>query len=267
MYNRFNRFWEREQLSVVELVKRGTLDLRVAALLWLLMERRASAIVCAGPNFAGKTTMLNVMLNFLPPEVSQITLEGNYEDFSFTQDAVPDKTYMVAEEFNTYMNYVWGRTARKAFELLGQGYHLGGTIHATAPEEAIYILHRYLGLPLPVISQLDVIVTLRVMWGKTYRSDLIREIDSVCLIIPEEETMTLQQLAVHPEGAEKITLADEETLQEAFKKKLNVEYPDIGHEISARGELLAKLMLEDRTSHQTVRAMVRDFYRSRRTDA
>jgi energy-coupling factor transporter ATP-binding protein EcfA2 len=266
MRNRFFNFWEREQLSVVELVNSGTLDLRLAGLLWLLMEQRASVIVCAGPNFAGKTTLLNVMLNFLPPEVSQITLEGNFEDFSFLDDSVPDNTYMVAEEFNTYMNYVWGDVARKSFELLGQGYHLGGTIHATAPEEAVYILHRYLGLPLPVISHLDVIVTLRVMWGRTYRSDLIREIDSVCLVMPEDDTMTLQQLAVHPQGEKNITIADEQTLQEAFSKKLNADYSSIGHEISKRGELLARLLIENRISHDEVRAMVRDFYRSRRTD-
>src|SRR5512139_1533745 len=110
-----SRFFEPErQLSVLELVNYGTLDLRLAGLLWLLMDHRASVLACAGPNFAGKTTMLNVLLDFLRPEVKRVHMQGEYEDFAFLKDSVPANTYLVAEEFNEYNNfvYVWGDAGR-----------------------------------------------------------------------------------------------------------------------------------------------------------
>src|ERR1035437_3948585 len=88
------RFWEPDKrLSVLELVNSGSLDLRLAALLWLIMEYRAPVLVAAGPSTAGKSTTLNVLLDFLPPEVKEVHLPGEGEDFSFVDDAVPANTY------------------------------------------------------------------------------------------------------------------------------------------------------------------------------
>lgn len=265
MYNfhRFSRFWEPpERLSVLELVNTGTLDLHLAGLLWLMMEQRSSVIVSAGPNFAGKTTVLNMLLDFLLPAVRQVHLRGNYEDFKFTEGARPSETYMVAEEFNTYFNYVWGDVARKAFQLLTQGYGLGGTIHARTPQEVVYILHRYLGLPLPVVSHLDAIINLRVTWGKTYGFEPLRQIESVSLLIPEDDSITLEILAIRPPEEDNIEFVDSERLQRAFSVKYNAEYNDIEHEIAVREKILGQLIRESRVSHQNVREVILEFYKS-----
>src|SRR3989304_1724819 len=138
------------RLSILEIVKTGTLDLKLAGLLWLLMEHRASVLVAAGPSFAGKTTTLNVLLDFLPPNVKQVDLRGYGEDFKFLESATPADTYLVAEEFSDYMDYVWGDTALRAFALVTNGYGLGGTIHARTAKEALLVLHEYLEVPLEV---------------------------------------------------------------------------------------------------------------------
>ena len=44
------------RLSILDLVGNNTLDLRLASLLWLLVEKKASVIVAAAPQLAGKTT-------------------------------------------------------------------------------------------------------------------------------------------------------------------------------------------------------------------
>lgn len=265
MYNfqRFSRFFQpAEPLSVLELVNSGTLDLRLACILWMMMEQRSSVVVSAGPSYAGKSTTLNMLLDFLPPDIKQVELHGDYEDFSFIEGASPADIYMVAEEFNTYHDYVWGEAAIGAFNLLSQGYSMGGTIHARTPREVVYIFHRYLGLSLPVISNIDAIVNLRITMRKLYGVEPLRQIESVCLLVPKDDAISLDILAVQPAGEGSIEFADSKRLQQAFSRKYGVEFDDIEHEISIRKEVLGKLADEGRISHHDVRKAIHEFYDS-----
>jgi hypothetical protein len=123
-------------LSILDLVNRGTIDCKLAGLLWHLMEHRASVLVAAGPSFVGKTTLLHTLLDFLPTDIQQISLKGYYEDYQFLGHSRPDKTYLVAEEISNhgFAEYVWGIQAARVFKLMSQGYGLGGTIHSRSSE-------------------------------------------------------------------------------------------------------------------------------------
>ena len=190
------RQWIPERrLSVLELVRSGTLDLKLASLFWLIMGQRASVLVAAGPSFAGKTTTLNVMLDFLPPSVNQITLNGSDEDFGFLKDAEAPRTYMIAEEFSEYMDYVWGEAAQRAFQLLTEGYGLGGTIHARTAKEALLVLHEYLEVPVEALSALGAVVMIRATPGRLYGSQPVRRVESVSLVLPHEKGIAIQPIA------------------------------------------------------------------------
>ena len=58
-----------EPRSVVELIRAGTLDAELAAMLWLLIEGRVPVVVAATEGGAGKTTLLDALLVFLAPGV------------------------------------------------------------------------------------------------------------------------------------------------------------------------------------------------------
>jgi ABC-type cobalamin/Fe3+-siderophores transport system ATPase subunit len=269
MYNfhRFSRFFEPpEPFSILELVNTGTLDLHLAAILWLMMEQRSSIIVGAGPNMAGKTTMLNALLDLLPPKMNRVYLYGDYYDFSFIKTAVPSETYLVAEEFNVYMDYVWGQTAITAFTLLKEGYAMGGTMHVRTPQELVYLFHKYLGLSLPLISEIDAVVNIDVTWDGDYRSEPLRQVGSVGLLLPnDEETLSLGVVAAREEGEENLRYADSIQLQRLFSEKYNVDISDMEDEIAIREKYLEKLMIDMRISHQEVKEAVEDFYNTRKT--
>src|SRR4051794_39876831 len=118
-------------LTILELIAAGSLDAPLAALLWVALEHRASLIVAAGPNGAGKTVTLSALLEFLPADVRRVHLQGMAEDFSFVADVDSASTYLLASEISDHLPiYLWGRRAQRLFELLGDGFAMGATLHA-----------------------------------------------------------------------------------------------------------------------------------------
>ncbi len=256
------RFFEpAERLSILDIVNSGTLDLRLASILWLMMEHRASVLVVAGPNMAGKSTLLNTLLDFLPPQVKQIHLDGMYEDFTFLKRAIPNKTYMVASEINWYGFYLWGEEARRAFELIAHGYALGSTMHAQTVEEAVGILHFHLGLPLSLIVNLDAVITLRMIGGWRNATEPKRLVETVGLIGPEKGGLSIEVIASRRSTGRELIHASEGELSTSLAKRFNINNKQIALEIRLRERFLANLLTKNVRSYTKVREAIVDFYR------
>ena len=174
-----------EPRSIVQLIRDRTLDPQLAALLWLLVEARLPVIVGAERGRAGKTTLLEAVLDFLPPGTRRIELAGVMETFdwlpharelgwqappapdasSSLQSLDPSTTYLVAAELSDHTPaYTWGDHARIAVRALSIGYGLGATIHADTLEEVLDALHQPpVALTEDELSRLGVVLFLRVM--------------------------------------------------------------------------------------------------------
>jgi hypothetical protein len=262
MYRRGGRMWGNDrQLSILEIVKSGTLSLRLASLLWVMMGSRPSVLVAAGPSFAGKTTTLNVLLDFLRPNVKVVRLNGYGEDFSFLKGSKPSETHIVAEEFSDYGDYIWGDTAIRAFGLIREGYALSGTIHATNPREIVYILHEYLGLPIETIAQIDAVVTLEAVRGAGPR-DVIRIIDSVSVFVPVGEKTGIQTIASYELGGGTFAIADDKTLQKALSTKFALGTTDVAAAMREREFALGTMLDSGKVGRDDVRRGIVEFYKS-----
>lgn len=261
---RFNP--QNEGLSILDIVNSGTLDCRLAALLWVLMEQRASVLVAAGPSYAGKTTLLHAMLDFLPPGQQKVTLRGYFEDFRFVDHRRSHNSYLVTEEISNHMyEYLWGVQALKAFRLMSQGWPLGGTIHARTVEETIHILNRWLGLTLPLLNQLGVIVILEARAGRTYYEEPVRRVSSVNLIFPDKEGLAIQLLANRPEFEKGFQFQSSQILQEAVTARFLTGDCCVNTEIETRTHLLKHLRKQGQTTRRQVRNAVISYYHSRQS--
>jgi len=61
-------------LSIIELIKFGTMSPTLAAYLWLLLEERMSIWIC-GETASGKTTTLSAITAFIPPSAKIVSIE------------------------------------------------------------------------------------------------------------------------------------------------------------------------------------------------
>ena len=119
--------------SVLDIIENGTMDVRTAALLWLLAEPKTSFISAAVPQLAGKSAVATVLIDFLPPKFQKVLSKGRDEDFSFLATAEPSKTYLLVPELSDHTpRYLWGDNVRPLFEALRDGYSFIATMHRSS---------------------------------------------------------------------------------------------------------------------------------------
>jgi len=148
-----------EPRSIVQLLRDRTLDAELAAHLWLLVGAGVPVVVAAGPQHAGKTTLLNAVLDFLPAERRVVELAGEDETFEWLPHASelgwpgaprppadhdpirPETTVLYAHELSDHTPaYTWDGAARVFVRAASIGYQLAATIHADSLEEVFELL-------------------------------------------------------------------------------------------------------------------------------
>ncbi len=165
-------------LSVIDLIKRGSLSNEVAAQLWLYIEglsiRPANIIIAGGPG-VGKTTLLNALFSFFPESerlvVIEDTLELNTdfeescsrlesgEDFTLAE-LVKNSLRMRPERI--VIGEVRGEEARDMMTAANIGKYCIGTIHALTSREAIIRLQNEpMNIPEELVRLIDVFVILK----------------------------------------------------------------------------------------------------------
>jgi hypothetical protein len=167
--------------SIVELIADGVLDAELAALAWVLLDARLPLIVAGLAQGAGKTTLFEALLDFLPSTVRRVDLAGVEEDFGWLPEAAalgwtpsgdaaadaipvtPASAYLVAAELSGHLPlYTWGRAARTLIRAASIGYGVGATIHADRLEDVHETLRTpAIGLTDDELSWLGLIVVIR----------------------------------------------------------------------------------------------------------
>ncbi len=151
----------REPMSIVQLIEAGDVSVEVAALMWLVMSYRVSAISAAMPQQSGKSTMMNCLRDFMRPTEKIYYLQGRFEDFTFLPNTKPENAVIIAEELSDHTpSYVWGEGAQHLFSLLPDGYRMLSTMHASTAEELLGALSEWLAIPIDQLERIGMIVNL-----------------------------------------------------------------------------------------------------------
>lgn len=167
-----------DPISVVELIKRGTLSIEAAAQLWLYIDglsiRPANMIIAGGPG-TGKTTLLNALLSFVPVSDRMVIIEDTLELNTFLDescsrlesddeislaDLVKNSLRMRPER--VIIGEVRGEEARDMITASNIGKYCMCTIHAlTAREAIIRLQNEPMNIPQILVNLIDVFVVLK----------------------------------------------------------------------------------------------------------
>jgi len=155
-------------LSIVDLMQAGTLSIEMAACAMRAMHQGASLLTGARPGGAGKTTLMAAILNFLPPEVPLVTVDGSHvisEGLACSR-AVP--ACYLAHEIGSgdWYGYIWGRDVADFFSLIDGNRRVASCLHADTLDEVNDILcSAPLNVPPPALRRVGVVLFMHVARG------------------------------------------------------------------------------------------------------
>lgn len=176
------RKFRKDPLTIIDLIKYGTLNTDIAAFLWILVDGlgvKPANILVSGGTGSGKTTTLNSLSLFIPPSERVITIEDTAElqlsvehwvrletrppniegKGEVTMDDLVKNTLRMRPD-RIIVGEVRGPEARTMFTAMNTG-HDGcmGTIHANSSRETITRLESPpMSVPKIMIPALDIIL-------------------------------------------------------------------------------------------------------------
>jgi flagellar protein FlaI len=165
-------------LSIVDLIKNGTINAELAAQFWLYVEglgvKPANIIISGGPG-AGKTTLLNALFSFIPANQRLVVIEDTLElntdleencsrlesDQEITlADLVKNSLRMRPDR--VIVGEVRGKEAQDLMTAMNIGKYCMGTLHASTARETIMRLENEpMNVPEVLINLVDVFVIMR----------------------------------------------------------------------------------------------------------
>jgi len=244
-------------MSVPELIQAGNMDARMAAMFWIGMERGASIIIAADPPSSGKTTTLSALLTFTPPDTAVYFTRGVGEPFALPRLSDAYHTYVLVNELSDHIPvYTWHDDARRAFELLSQGYRLGSTMHADTVEGVLGQLQDDLGIPPTHVAEVTFIVPLYV--GQLHPP--MRRVNEVAFLQPNGAGMTLATLATWDRPRDRFETLEQSEARDAFAAWAGLSDAELEKELGKREGLLKALIKNGTTSIPEVTAAVESFY-------
>ena len=244
------------RLTMLELVSNNTLSAELAALLWLFIENKTSILAAAGPQLAGKTTLLTALLDLAPPGYNFVLTKGRKEDFSFLNATDAASTYVLVPELSDHTPaYLWGDSVRTLFDALEGGYSMAATMHADSPEQVAHMLSQPpVSIPAELLHHVGVIINIRLMYGER---DMIRRVTGVTLVEPGPKFVSLTK-SNDESGTTAVLHSDES--KEAVAKRIGM--PALESSLAHRQAILNEWLSEGTSDPAYYFERVAGFYES-----
>ncbi len=243
-------------LTIVHLIRSGTISQEAAALLWMFVDglgTRPSNMVITGGVSTGKTTLLNSLSTFIPPKERIITIEDtaelrlgheNWVRLEATEDvSIVEllKNSLRMKPDRIIVGEIRGEEAYTLFNAMNVGQRgVMGTLHSNSSREMITrVVSPPMNVPADMLKSLDLVIVLQkfARGGEPVRKVVeISEIGGMEYGKPTVNTIfRLDGGGLKSTGAPSI-------LREKISGEANMSLADFDSSLKARNDVLAQLI-------------------------
>ncbi len=272
--------------SAVDLIKLGTANSEMFAYLWYLVEHQKNIMVVGGTG-AGKTSFLNSLIEFIPPEDKIVSIEDTRElnvphqnwiaavtRSGFGTPGATGKKYgevtmfdLLRESFRQNPDYVIvgeirGAEASVLFQGMASGHPSFGTMHAGSVEE---IIHRLTTPPInlspSLVNALDLVVVVGhvTQYGQSARR--IKKITEIQNIDPSGKAITVDSFEYHPLSDDHVS--SHKPILESISAEFGIPINEIELEIERRKQVLEWLLKHNMVSFDEVAKHISMYYKEK----
>lgn len=263
--------------TITDFIKENTISYEAAALLWMAVQNELSIIITGG-TASGKTSMLNVVANFFPPNQRILSLEDTRElMLPNVLHWVPLETRLPNPEgkggigmLDLIVNSLRmrpdrimvgeirrRREAEVLFEAMHTGHSVYGTLHANNVRETINRLTQPpIELPKQILSALSLIVVQHINRRNGRRRTL-----QIGEVMHNGDAKPLMQLNIIKDTLEKIN--EPSTIYETLNLYIGLSKEEIEKDINEKVEILKWMVKSNITDINKIGMIMSRYYRKK----
>jgi len=263
--------------TITDFIIENAISYEAAALLWMAVQNELSILITGG-TASGKTSMLNVIANFFPPNQRIISIEDTRElKLPDILHWVPLETRLPNPEgkggismLDLVINslrmrpdrIVVGEIRKKSeaevlFEAMHTGHSVYGTLHANNLRETVNRLTQPpIGLSKQILSALSLIVVQNINRRNGKRRTL-----QIGEILHDGDTRPLMQLNIAKDKLEKIN--EPEIIYETLNLYTGMSKEDIEKDINEKVDILRWMVKDNITDINKIGLIMSKYYRKK----
>jgi flagellar protein FlaI len=240
----------------IDLINLGTLSLEMAVYFWLAVENGFNILI-AGGTASGKTTFLNTISMFIPPNCKIVSIEDTREINLLHENWIPSVTRDTVESGSIEMfdllrtalrqrpeyllvGEVRGREAYTLFQAMATGHITFATFHADSMESLVKRLTKPpIDVPLMLLDSIDIVALvsmIKVSDTRTRRCTRVIEVTDV-----DFEKGTLKTNEVFRFTAGHFQFSSESKVFIDAMEKLNMSEEAFSAEFARRMRIIKRL--------------------------
>ncbi len=268
-----------QPLTPIDLIDLGTIHEEIMAYLWLAVEVGLSGIV-VGETASGKTTTLNAILMFLPPEAKVVSIEDTRELVLYHRNWIASVTREtgVTGKIEMYdllkaalrqrpdyivVGEVRGSEAQTLFQAMSTGHTCYSTLHAGDVNQMVYRLESEpLNVPRSMLQFLDfaLVQTIWVKDGRRVRRT--KEVNEIMEIDPSDKQLLVNQFAIWDSKGDVHVKATESKKLEKMAVMKGEDIDEIQYELARKREFLRLMVDKNIRDYRVVTKLIHSYYRN-----
>jgi flagellar protein FlaI len=270
-----------EPLTVVDLIKLGTLNSDIASMLWFALENKASILVVGG-TASGKTTTINCLSMLIHPDAKIVTIEDtpeiNLAHVNWVQ-SVSRPGIMGVGEVTLYdllvaalrqrpdyiiVGEIRGAEAYTLFQAISTGHAGLSSMHAESVSAALRrLIAEPMKIPKPLVATLNYILLQArlTIAGKSSRK--ILSVTEIVGLDPRTEEFITNEVYAYSFEKDQFIYNGRSYIVEKIARVKGLSEDEVKRDLNERKMVLEWMVKKGIRGYREVTAVVGDYYRNK----